>query len=198
MKYFVHIFSSQWSRANFEAKHRKEKGFCLLPSFVLLLPSPLLDLEKGDRTGIKKRNNRWMNKEVVIYINSVQFSRPVMSDSLQPHELQHARPPCLSPTPGVHPNPSPSSRWCISSCCPLLLLPFIFPSIRVFSNESALELGGQSNEVSASTSIFPMNTQDWSPLGWTDWISLTFKGLSRVFSNTTVQKHQFFGAQLSL
>ena len=83
-------------------------------------------------------------------------------------------------------------------CRPLLLLSSLFPSIRVFSNESVFCIGGQSIGVSASTSVLPMNTQDWSPLGWTDWISLQSKGLSRVFSNTTVQKHQFFGAQLSL
>ena len=88
----------------------------------------------------------------------------------------------------------PSSHLIL--CCPLLLLPPIPPSIRVFSNESAL--GGQSTGVSASTSVLPMNTQDWSPLGWTGWISLLSKGLWRVFSNTTVQKHQFFGVQLSL
>ena len=82
--------------------------------------------------------------------------------------------------------------------CPLLLLPSIFPSIRVFSNESALSSGGQSTGVSASTSVLPMNSQDWSPLGWTGWICLQSKGLSRVFSNTTIQKHQFFGTQLSL
>ena len=82
-------------------------------------------------------------------------------------------------------------------CHPLLFPPSIFPSIRVFSNESALPSGGQSTGVSASTSVLPVNTQDWSPLGWTGWISLQSKGLSRVFSNTTVQKHQFFGAQLS-
>ena len=82
-------------------------------------------------------------------------------------------------------------------CHPLLLLPSIFPSIRVFSNESALRIGGQSIGVSASTSVLPINSQDWSPLGWTGWISLQSKGLTWVFSSTTVQKHQFFGAQLS-
>ena len=126
-----------------------------------------------------------------------------MSDSLRPHEPQHARPPCPSPTPGVHPNPCPSSWWChptiihLILCCPLLLLPSIFPSIKVFSNESALCMRWQSIGVSASTSVLLMNTQDWSPLGWTGWISLQSKGLWRVFSNTTVQKHQFFGAQPS-
>ena len=132
-----------------------------------------------------------------ITINSVQFSRSVMSDSLWPHELQHARPRSPSPTPRVHPNPCPLSRRChptISSYVhPLLLLPSIFPSIRDFFTS-----GGQSIGVSASTSVLPMNTQDWSPLGWTGWISLQSKGLSRVFSNITAQKHQFFCAQLSL
>ena len=110
MQYFVRIFSSQWSRAKFEAQHKKEKGFCLLFNFVLLFPSPLLDLEKGNRTRIKKRNNRWMDKEVVVYISSVQFSHPVVSDSLRPHELH--RSPWPSPTSGVYPNPYPLSQWC--------------------------------------------------------------------------------------
>ena len=130
--------------------------------------------------------------------SSVQFSWTVLPDSLQPHEPQHARLPCPLSTAGVYPNPYPlmPSNHLIF-CCPLLLLPSIFPSIRVFSNESALP-GGQNIGVSASTSDFPMNTQDWFPLGWTGWISLQSKGLSRVFSNTTVQKHQFFSAQISL
>ena len=118
-----------------------------------------------------------------------------MSDILRPHELQHAWPPCPSPTPGIHPNPCPVSRWChptISSCRPLLLLPSIFPSIRVFSNESPLHIRWP-KYWSFSFNISPsMNTQDWSPLGWTGWISLQSKGLLRVFSNTAVQKHQFF------
>ena len=137
------------------------------------------------------------------YLSSVQFSRSVLSDSLRPHELQHARPPCPSPTLGVHPNSCASNRWMPSShlifCCTLLLLPPIPPSIKVFSSESThLAWGGQSTGVSASASVLPMNTQDWSPLGWTGWISLQYKGLARVFSSTTIQKHQFFGAQLSL
>ena len=132
----------------------------------------------------------------------VQFSRSVMSDSLRPppHELQHTRPPCPSPTPGVHRNPYPLSQWChpaFSSCYPLLLLPSIFPSIRVFSNESALLIRWP-KYWSFSFNINPSNEHpDWSPLGWTGWISLPSKGLSRVFSNTTVQEHQFFGSQLS-
>ena len=131
-----------------------------------------------------------------------QFSCSVMSDSLWPHESQHARLPCPSPTPRVHSNSCPLSRWChptISSS----IVPFSshlqsFPASGSFQMSQLFASGGQSVEVSASTSVLPMNTQDWSPLEWTGWISLQSKGLSRVFSNTTVQKHQFFGAQLSL
>ena len=130
---------------------------------------------------------------------SVQFSCSVVSDSLRPHESQHARPPCPSPTPGVHPNPCPSSRWChpaiSSSVIPFSSCPQSPPSIRVFSNSQLFAWGGQTIEVSALASVLPMNTQDWSPLGWTGWISLQSKGLSRVFSNTTVQNHQLFSAQ---
>ena len=124
-----------------------------------------------------------------------------MSDSLRPHELQHARPPCPSPTPRVHSDSTsiesvmPSSHLIL--CRPLLLLPSIFPSIRVLQMSQFFASGSQSIGVSASTSVLPMNTQDWSPLGWTGWISLQSKGLSRVFSNTTAQKHQFFSVQIS-
>ena len=108
-----------------------------------------------------------------------------MSDSLQTHGPQHSRPPCPSPTPRVHSNSCPLSRWCHPLlCCPLLLLLSIFPNIRVFLNESALLLRWPL--------VLPMTIQDRSPLGWTGWISLQSKGLSRVFSNTTVQKQQFF------
>ena len=133
---------------------------------------------------------------------SVQFSRAVVSDSLRPHEPQHARPPCSSPTPGVHPNPCPLSRWChpiISSfVIPFSSCPQSFPASGSFQMSQLFASGGQSIGVSASTPVLPLNTQDWSPLEWTGWISLQSKGLSRVFSNTTVQKHQFFGTQLSL
>ena len=135
-------------------------------------------------------------------IASVQFSCSVMSNSLWPHEPQHARPPCPSPTPRVHPNPCPLSRYChpaiSSSVIPFSSCPQSFPASGSFPMSQLFASGGQSIEVSASTSVLPMNTQDWSPLGWTGWISLQSKGLSRVFSNTTVQKHQFFDAQLSL
>ena len=124
-----------------------------------------------------------------------------MSDSLRPHESQHARPPCPSQTPRVYSNSCPSSRWChpaisssvvsFSSCPQSLPASGSFPMSQLFTS------GGQSIGVPASASVPPMNTQDWSPLGWTGWISLQSKELSRLFSNTTVQKHQFFSAHLS-
>ena len=124
------------------------------------------------------------------------------------HELQHASPPCPSPTPGAYPNSCPLSQWChptiSSSVVPFSVVPFsVVPALNLSQHQSlfkwvsSLQSGGQSIGVSASTSVLPMNTQDWSPLGWTGWISLQSKGLSRIFSNTTVQKHQFFNAQLS-
>ena len=132
--------------------------------------------------------------------SSVQFSS-VVSDSLRPHESQLARPPCPSPTPKVHSNSSPSSRWChpaiSSSVVPFSSCPQSLTASGSFPMRQLFAWGGQSFGVSASASVLPRNTQDWSPSGWTGWISLQSKGLSRVFSNTTVQKHQFFGAQLS-
>ena len=143
----------------------------------------------------QNRNDSWLNEMwEPVKMTSVQFRHSVISDSLWPHGLQHTRPPCPSPSPGVYSNSCPLSVMPSSHlilCRPLLLLPPIPPSIRVFSNESTLRIGGQSIGVSASTSVLPMNTQDWSLLGWTDWVSLQSKGLSRVFSNTTVQKHQW-------
>ena len=137
---------------------------------------------------------RWIDR-------SVQFRRSVVSDSLWPHELQHTRLPCSSPTPGVYPNLCPLSQWChltiLSSVIPFSSCPQSFPASGSFQMSQFFTSGGQSIGVSASASVLPMNTQDWFPLGWTGWISLQFKGLSRVFSNTTVQKHQFC-AQLSL
>ena len=133
--------------------------------------------------------------------SSVQFSCSVVSDSLRPYELQHARPPCLSPTPRVFSNSCPSSRWChsaiSSSVVPFSSCPQSLPASGSFPVSQLFASGGESIQVSASASVLPMNTQDWSPLGWTGWISLQSKGLARVFSNTTVQKHPFFGAQLS-
>ena len=134
--------------------------------------------------------------------NSVQFSHSVVSDSLWPHESQHSRPPCPSPTPGVHSNSCALSRWChptiSSSVTPFSFCLQSFPASGFFQMSQFFTSGSQSTGVSALASVLPKNTQDWSPLGWTGWISLQSKGLSRVFSNTTVQKHQFFGAQLSL
>ena len=133
---------------------------------------------------------------------SIQFSRSVVSDSVWPHELQHTSPPCPSPTRGVHPNLCPLSRWChptiSSSVIPFSSCPQSFPASRSFQMSQLSASGGQSIGVSnASKSVLPMNTQDWSPLGWTGCISMQSKGLSRVFSNTIVQKHQFFPTQLS-
>ena len=134
-------------------------------------------------------------------IISVQFSRSVMSDSLPPHELQHARPPCPSSSPRLHSNSHPSSRWChpaiSSSVVSFSSCPQSLPASESFPMSQLFAWGGQSTGVSALSSVLPMNTQDWSPLEWTRWISLQSKGLSRVFSNTTVQKHQFFSAQPS-
>ena len=137
-----------------------------------------------------------------LQFSSVQFSHSVVSESLRPHELQHTRPPCPSPTPRVHPNPCPLNWWChptiSSSVIPFSSCPQSLPESGSFQMSQLFTLGGQSIAVSASTSVLPMNTQDWSPLGWIGWISLQSKGLSRVFSNTTVKKHQFSSAQLSL
>ena len=133
--------------------------------------------------------------------SSVQFSHSVVSDFLRPHESQHTRPPCPSLTPGVHSNPCPLSEWChpaiSSSVIPFSSCPQSLPASGSFPTSQLLAWGGQSTGVSALASVLPVNSHDWSPLGWTGWTSLQSKGLSRIFSNTTVQKHQFFGAQLS-
>ena len=130
-----------------------------------------------------------------------QISHSFVSDSLRPHESQHARSPCPSPTPRVHCDSCLSSQWChaaiSSSVIPFSSCPQTLPASGSFPMSQLFTWGGQSIGVSALASFLPVNTQDWSPLGWTGWISLQSKGLSRVFSYTTVQKHQFFGAQLS-
>ena len=135
-----------------------------------------------------------------VQFGSVQSLSRVQT--LQPHEPQHARLPCPSPTPGVYPNTCPLSRWyhptISSSVAPFSSCPQSFPASGSFQMSQLFTSDVQSIGVSASTSVLPMNTQGWSPLGWTGWISLQSKGLSRVFSNTTVQKHQFFNTQLSL
>ena len=147
-------------------------------------------------------SGKYLVMSFLVPIQSVESSHSVMSDSLLPHVLQHARPPCPSRTPGAYSNSYPSSWWChptISSA----VVPFSsclqsFPASGSFPMNWFFPSGGQSIGPSASASVLPMNIQDWFPLGWTGWISLQSKGLSRVFSNTTVQKHQFFSTQLSL
>ena len=150
--------------------------------------------------------NKVEHTSVFVYhlytLHSVQFSLSVASNSLQPHGLQHARPPCPSPTPGVYSNSCPLSRWChpttSSSVIPFSSHLQSFPASGSFQMNQFFTSGGQSIGVSASASVLPMNIQDWFPLGRTGWISLQSKGLSRIFSKTTVQKHQFFDTQLSL
>ena len=133
---------------------------------------------------------------------SVQFSSVAQSClTLRPHESQHARPPCPSPTPGAHSDSRPSSQWChpaISFSVVPFSCPQSLPASESFTMSQLFTWGGQSTEVSALASVLPMNIQDWFPLRWTGSISLQFKGLSRVSSNNTVQKHQFFSTQLSL
>ena len=135
-------------------------------------------------------------------ISSVQFSHLVVSDSLWPHESQHPRPPCPSPTPGVHSDSLPSSQWChpaiSSSAIPFTSWPQFLPISESFPMSQLFAWGGWSTGVSALASFLPKKSQGWSPSEWTGWICLQSQGLSRVFSNTTVQKDQFFGAQLSL
>ena len=144
-------------------------------------------------------NLKWYYKN---YFNhSVQFSCSVMSDSLRPHESQHARPPCPSPTPGVHSDSRSSSRWChpaiSSSVVPFSSCPQSLPASESLPMSQLFASSGQSTAVSALASFLPKKSQGWSPSEWTGWISLQSKRLLRVFSNTTVQKHQFFSAQLS-
>ena len=129
---------------------------------------------------------------------SVQYSPSVVSDSLRPHESQHTRTPCPSPIPRVHSDSCPSSQWChaaiSSSVIPFSSCPQSLPASGSFQMSQLFSSGGQSTGVSALASFLPKKSQDWSPSEWTGWISLQSRGLSRVFSNTTVQKHQFFGA----
>ena len=169
--------------------------------FQMLSWKVYLDLTIPDLIGLKCTCDLCLQTDSY-FIHSLQFSCSVMSDSLQPHGLQHARPSCPSPTPGVYSNSCPLCQWChptISSS----VIPFSshlqsFPASESFQMCQPFTSGGQSIGVSASTSVLPVNIQDWFPLRWTGWISLQSKGLSKVFSNTTVQKHQFFSPQLSL
>jgi len=184
----VQLFATPWTIQPIEFSR---------PEYWSGWPFPSL----GDlpNTGIKLRSPAW-RVESLLTFSSVQFSHAVESNSLWPHELQHARPPCPSPTPGVHSNSCPSSRWShpaiSSSVVPFFSCPQSHPASESCPMSQFFAWGGQSTGVSASASFLPKNTQDWSPLEWTGWISLQSKGLSRVFSNTTVQKHQFFGTQI--
>ena len=150
---------------------------------------------------MKKKSHYLSSSTPIVSFSSVQFSHSVMFDSFRPHGLQHARPPCSSPTPGVYSNSCPLSRWChptiSSSVVPFSSRHWSFPESGSFQMSQFFASGSQSIGVSASTLVLPMNIHNWFPLGWTGWISLQSKELSRVFSNTTVQKHQFFGAQRS-
>ena len=156
----------------------------------------------GKKTGSVRTNCRLWSIRVRFCSCSIQFGCSVVSDSLQSHKLKHTRLPYPSLTPGAYSNSCPLSQWChptisssvvhFFSCLQSVPASGSFPVSLFFTS------GGQSIGASASASILPMNIQDWFPLGWTSWISLQSKGLSRIFSNTTVQKHQFFGLQLSL
>ena len=144
---------------------------------------------------------KFLTWRYIVIIIICQFNLSIVSDSLRPHELQHARPPCPSPTPGDYPNSYPSSWWyhpaTSSSIFPFSSCPQSVPASESFPMSQLFTWGGQSIRVSALASVLPKNTQDWSPLEWAGWISLQSEGLSRVFSNTTGQKHQFFRTQLS-
>ena len=174
---------------------------------VLLLYYLLIFSFKNQLCFLKKitfkdlKKNKKKKSLMLHQFSSVQFSHSVVSDSLRPHELKHVRPPCPSPTPGVHSNSHPSSWWrhpaISSSVIPFSSCPQSLPASESFPMSQLFTWSSQSTGVSALASFLPKYTQGWSPLEWTGWISLQSKGLSRVFSNTTVQKHQFFGAQLS-
>ena len=197
--YWLQGWMQKWTHTSFEGRglqqrsyrnpRDREKMFCFIHRYETLGPNAV---------------HLKLSRYLLIGYTSVQFSsvQPlIVSGSLRPHEPQHARPPCLSPTPGVYSNSCPLSRWChpaiSSSVVPFFSCPQSFPESGSFPMSQLFTSGGQSTGVSASASVLPMNTQDWSHLGWTGRISLQSKGLSRVFSNTTVQKHQFFGAQFS-
>ena len=143
----------------------------------------------------------WSKSKVPATSATVQFTHSVVSDSLRRHESQHARPPCPSPAPGVHSDSRPLSQRChpaiSSSVIPFSSCPQSLPASESFPMSQLFTWGGQSAGVSALASFLPKKSQGWSPSEWTGWISLQSKGLSRVFSDTTVQKHQFFGAQPS-
>ena len=174
-------------------REQDENHFCHFVTSWHQIKPQFLELRKKVRVQLQ---------EGLFTFSSVQFSSVAqLCPTLRHHGLQQARPPCPSPAAGVYPNSCPLSWWChptvSSSVIPFSSFPQSFPASGSFQMSQLFASGGQSIGVSASTSVLPMNTQDWS-LGWTEWISLQSKGLSRVFSNTTVQKHKFFWAQLSL
>ena len=175
--------------------HSPHHSLPLTPAVIILNRNITIPVQPKFKTAWDHSSYLLLHKKhskTAAYIySSVQISRSVVSDFLWPHEPQHARPPCPSPTPGVHPNPCPLSQWChptiSSSVIPFSSCLQPFPASGSFPMSQLFPSGGQSTGVSASTSVLPMSTQDWSPLEWTGWISLQSKGLSRVFSNTTVQ-----------
>ena len=189
-----------WKRQDRILPQRFGKDHDTANTLVLDIKPPELwwiwDLESLSN---KPRVSQLKTNRARICSTSVQFSSVTQ---LWPHELQHTRPPYLSPTAGVYQNLCLLSRWChptiSSSVVPFSSCPQPFPASGSFQMSQLFASGGQSIGVSASASVPPVNTQAWSPLEWTGWISLQFKGLLRVFSNTTVQKHQFFSTQLSL
>ena len=193
-KYLQTERSLTWTNVQYSAILDLELERAEVVSFVVGLI--VLRIEES------KEQVKCLMSRMVDYVSDcqsvTQFSRSVMSSSLWPHELQHTRPPCPSPTPGVHSDSCPSSWWChpvISSFgVPFSSCPQSLPESGSFPMSQLFAWGGQGIGVSALASVFPMNTQDWSPLGWTGWTSLQSKGRSGVFSNTTVQKHQFFNA----
>ena len=180
---------------------------------LLHLPLTLTYFQRQIAYYFSKANKAGSNSLTILFIflkyflcvymcfSSVQFSCSVVSDSLQPHEWQHTRPPCPSPTPGIHSDSHPSSQWChpgiSSSVVPFSSCSQSLPASESFPMSQCFKWGGQSTGVSALASFLPKKSQGRSPSEWTGWISLQSKGLSRVFSNTTIQKHQFFGTQPS-
>ena len=168
-------------------------SFLWLSNIALcIMPSEIIQTEKY---------KYYVLSHMCVNLCSVQFSHSVVSDSLWPHESQHARPPCPSPTPGVHSDSRPLSQWChpasSSSVVPFTSCPQSLPSSESFPMSQLFTWGDQSTGVSALALFLPKKSQGWSPSEWTGWIFLQSKGLSRVFSNTTVQKHPFFGTQPS-
>ena len=190
------LWEPSWSNG-LNSKHKSPKSFILS---LTLLKSSLDVPEYVPKEGAILT---WVSGSVKLWyqFRSVQFSHSVVSKSLQPQESQHTRTPCPSPTAGLYSNPCPSSQWChpaiSSSVVPSSSCPQSLPASGSFPMSQLFAWGGQSNGVSASASVLPVSIQDWSPLGWTGWTSLQSKGRSRVFSNTTAQKHQFFSTQLS-